>query len=324
MNEERKLFMEKADLKIYRCPQTLEDLVLKKVDCDTSQQSLQQVWMSTVSENKYPIIEGIPDFLYPTNLGREDEISRQEYDLASSDYDEMQKVTFSILCQDEASFRCDMIKRLGLKKHALVLETAAGTGLNIPYIADLLGGEGEIYVQDISLQMLKQSRQYDNKLQSVKIHRSVGNAAYLPFGDNQFDAALSFGGIGVFSDKERAIKEMFRVVKTGGRIVFGDEGVAPWLRELNYGKKLISNNHFYADEPPIKFLPVEARDVNVCWVMGGGFYLVDLTVGEGEPQANFDYPIPGQRGGTINTRYNGRLEGVTEDTKKLAQIAVKK
>jgi SAM-dependent methyltransferase len=156
---------------------------------------------------------------------------------------------------------------------------------------------------------------------SIRIHRSLGNAAYLPFPDNYFDAALSFGGIGVFADKERAINEMCRVVKPGGRVVFGDEGIAPWLRHSRYGKILMDNNHFYADEVPLNLLPVEARDVTVRWVMGGGFYLVDLTVGEGEPHADFDYQIPGVRGGTLNTRYYGKLEGVTPETKKLVQKA---
>ena len=62
-------------------------------------------------------------------------------------------------------------------------------------------------------------------------------------------------------------------------------------------------------------LSVEAREVNVSWVMGGAFYLVALTAGQGEPEADFDYPIPGRRGGTINTRYEGRLKGASEDTK---------
>lgn len=316
--------MKKTDVKAYRCPQTGEELSINEATTtsNTSEGALLSGELRTATNNKYMICDGIPDFSYPPDLGKNDEMSRQEYDIAANEYDEMQKITFSILCQDEVSFRRDMVKQLRLKKKSVVIETAAGTGLNIPYIQELLAGEGDIYVQDISLSMLKQSRKYD--LQHIRIHRSIGNAAYLPFSENQFDAALSFGGIGVYSDQERAIKEMFRVVKPGGRIVFGDEGVAPWLRESDYGKKLISNNHFYSDEPPINYLPIEAREMNVQWVMGGAFYLVSLTVGEGEPKADFDYPIPGHRGGTINTRYNGRLEGVSEATKKLAQLACKK
>ncbi len=308
--------MKRSDAAVYRCPQSGEKLRLEAEIADAASEEILSGRFMADSGNKYPIDDGIPDFSYPFELGSDDKKSRQEYNSASGEYDEMQKVTFSILRQDEDSFRRAMAEQLRLKKRSVVLETAAGTGLNIPYITEALAGEGNIHVQDISCPMLKQSRKYDNRSLRVNIHRSVGNAAYLPFADKYFDAVLSFGGIGVFSEQKRAIQEMVRVVKVGGRIVFGDEGVAPWLRESEYGMKLMSNNHLYSAQPPIGYLPVEAREVSVSWIMNGAFYLIALTVGEGEPEADFDYPIPGRRGGTINTRYNGRLKGASKGADK--------
>jgi hypothetical protein len=61
--------------------------------------------------------------------------------------------------------------------------------------------------------------------------------------------------------------------------------------------------------------------VRVQWVVGGVYYLIDFVVGEGEPEANFDLEIPGARGGTLRTRYYGRLEGVTPQTLDLARRA---
>lgn len=314
------------DLQTYVCPRTREKLKLEGGAAFSGNEIVSGV-LSSPNGEQYPICSGIPDFTYPRVLAVSDSMSRKEYDAASKDYDKLQKVTFSILCQDETVFRQKMIDLLELKSNNIVLETAAGTGLNLPYIKEKLRGKGHIYAQDISSGMLERCQPAllcNNSQDQIKIHRSVGNAAYLPFPDNYFDAALSFGGIGVFADKENAIKEMCRVVKLGGRVVFGDEGIAPWLRDSRYGKILIDNNHFYADEVPLSMLPVEARDVTVRWVMGGGFYLVDMTVGEGEPNADFDYKIPGIRGGTLNTRYYGKLEGVTPETKKLIQNAREK
>lgn len=56
---------------------------------------------------------------------------------------------------------------------------------------------------------------------------SVGNASYLPFPDGFFDAAYHFGGLNLFTDKKRALAEMTRVVKRGGKVVAADEGLAP-------------------------------------------------------------------------------------------------
>jgi len=313
------------EVQLYVCPRTGEKLTLKK-GARISGKEITSGMLSAPGGLQYPVRDGIPDFTYPQVLAEKDIKSRAEYDVASRDYDHLQKVTFSILCQDENAFRQDMVRLLNLRRDSVVLETASGTGLNVPYIMEEMKGNGRIFLQDISPGMLEHCRPASSRKgrDLVKLHRSVGNAAYLPFPDKYFDAALSFGGIGVFGEKEKAISEMFRVVKPGGRIVFGDEGVAPWLRSSLYGKILMDNNPYYADEVPTSLLPVEARDVTVRWVMGGGFYLVDMTVGEGEPRADFDYPIPGVRGGTLNTRYYGKLEGVTPETKELVRKAREK
>src|SRR3546814_5164791 len=71
---------------------------------------------------------------------------------------------------------------------------------------------------------------------------SVSDACHLPFEDRFFDAAFHFGGINLFEDVEGAIGEMNRVVKPGGRVVFGDEGIGPWLRDTEFGRIVVNNN----------------------------------------------------------------------------------
>ncbi|HEV2718850.1 MAG TPA: methyltransferase type 11, partial [Thermoanaerobaculia bacterium] len=123
--------------------------------------------------------------------------------------------------------------------------------------------------------------------------------------------------INLFHDKAKAVAEMARVVKKGGRVVFGDEGLAPWLRETEYGKILMHSSPLYTYETPLDAVPPLARDVSVHWVIGNAYYLVAFTVGEGEPPFDLDLPIVGRRGGTHRTRYYGTLEGVTPKTKEL-------
>jgi len=50
---------------------------------------------------------------------------------------------------------------------------------------------------------------------------------------------------------------------------------------------------------------------NLSEIFDSGNY----TVGEGEPTGNFDLELPGYRGGTFNTRYYGKLEGVSNEAK---------
>ena len=71
----------------------------------------------------------------------------------------------------------------------------------------------------------------------------------------------------------------------------------------------------------MSMLPVEARDVVLRWIIGGVFYVFDFTIAEGEPVADFDFPIPGARGGTHRTRYYGNLEGVSLEVKDMVKKA---
>jgi len=71
-------------------------------------------------------------------------------------------------------------------------------------------------------------------------------------------------------------------------------------------------------------MPIEARDVCLRWVIGGVFYLIDFKVGAGAPDADFDFEIPGPKGGSYRTRYLGQLEGVKAETKRLAEQAREK
>jgi SAM-dependent methyltransferase len=159
---------------------------------------------------------------------------------------------------------------------------------------------------------------------AVSTSYSVSNACYLPYPDKYFDAVYSFGGLGEFSDIKRSLAEMVRVSKVGAKIVVGDESMPPWLRETEFAKILATTNKQFLAPVPLAEMPVEARDVCLRWVIGGVFYLIDFRVGQGEPTADFDFEIPGPRGGSYRSRYLGQLEGVTVETKRLAEQAREK
>jgi SAM-dependent methyltransferase len=208
-----------------------------------------------------------------------------------------------------------------------VLEIGCGTGRDSIHIAGQLK-KGEFFIQDLSGHMVRKCRDNMRKYGSsvrlgYRLEFFVGNASYLPFADGFFDAVFHFGGVNEFSEKERTIEEMARVVRIGGKVVFGDESMAPWLRNTEYGKILMNNNRLLEHEIPINLLPENARDVRIRWILGNSFYLIDFSVGEGTPPINLDLPHKGVRGGTCRTRYFGQLEGVTLKTKELAEQAAR-
>ena len=103
---------------------------------------------------------------------------------------------------------------------------------------------------------------------------------------------------------------MNRVVRAGGRVVIGDEGLAPWLRNSEIGRMLIRNNPLYACEVPLGLLPETARSPRVSWELCNTFYVIEFSVATDPLPIDIDVPHLGTRGGTVRTRYHGQLEGV--------------
>ncbi len=99
-------------------------------------------------------------------------------------------------------------------------------------------------------------------------------------------------------------------MRPGGKVVISDEGLAPWLRDSEIGQQLITNNPLYACQAPLALLPDTARDVKLSYELHNCFYVIEFTVGDGPLPINIDVPHVGRRGGSIRTRYAGRLEGI--------------
>lgn len=279
--------------------------------------------LHTKAGHTFPIDNGIPDLTWPRELAAIDRETKELYDRLADDYEKYVHVLFETYRSDEASLRTDITRRLKIKPDSRVLDIGCGSGDSSRYIAEKLGKDGELFVQELSPRFLdKAIAKLKNK--DVPIEFSTANGCYLSFPDHYFDAAHHFGGLNTFSDIGRCLRELARVVKPGGKVVVGDEGMGPWLRETEFGKIMMNSNPLLKYHPPVEQLPVVAGNVRVEWILSGAFYLMEFTVLESEPQANYHVPIPSERGGTHWTRYHGNLEGVTDDAKRLAHAACRK
>lgn len=220
---------------------------------------------------------------------------------------------FETFGENESSFRRTILGRLNLMKGMKVLVTGCGLGDDLPLIHENIGVEGEIHAQDLSKAMVTSA----SKLCAQEnICFTVSTANLLPYVSRYFDAVFHFGGINLFGDTRKAIAEMERVCKIGGRVVFGDEGIAPHLRGTRYADIAINNNRLWAAEAPMNSLPHNAINIELAYVLGNCFYLIAFTPSIGYPHMNLDVEHKGTRGGSARTRYFGQLEGVTEGTKE--------
>jgi ubiquinone/menaquinone biosynthesis C-methylase UbiE len=301
---------------IYRSPRTGAPLSLEVVG--TGPEVLEGTLRDPEGET-YCIEGGIPDLTFPRELPGRDRRARDFYDGRVEDYDRYLPLTFETFCEREDDVREQMVDRLGLRGDATVLEIGCGSGRDSVHIARRIP-DGTLVCTDISKKMLAACRQRVAGC-GIPVEIAVANASHLPFADGSFDAIFQFGGVGEFGDIGRFFREVVRVARPGARVVVGDESIPVWLRDTEFARILTFTNPQFAAPLPLEYLPVEARDVSLRWIIGGTFYLIDFTVGTGEPQANLSFTIPGVRGGTHRTRYYGQLEGVTPETKDLAHEA---
>lgn len=101
-----------------------------------------------------------------------------------------------------------------------VLDLAGGTGDLTAKFSRLVGEKGEVVLADINDSMLKMGR---SKLRDMGIIGNVNyvqaNAEALPFPDDYFDCITISFGLRNVTDKDKALRSMFRVLKPGGRLL---------------------------------------------------------------------------------------------------------
>lgn len=278
----------------------------------------------------YPIEAGIPQFLLQDHLPAEESKIQGEYDaMADVFYDNALDWLFGSFYEEEDKVRNGMIDLLELKKDSRVLEVGCGTGRDSFRIAQRMGREGSLFLQDLSPKMvLKTEKKLKEDAQKLglncELNYFVSSATHLPFRDGYFDAVFHFGGFNHFAEKAKTLKEFSRITRKGGKVVFGDESLPPWLEGTEFGDIVVNNNALFKFKAPLEVIPQNSREVALRWVLGSCFFLIDYRVGDGPPPLNLDLFHKGKRGGSLRTRFYGQLEGVTLEAKKMAIEAAKK
>jgi demethylmenaquinone methyltransferase/2-methoxy-6-polyprenyl-1,4-benzoquinol methylase len=110
------------------------------------------------------------------------------------------------------------IGRAAVRPGMKVLDIAGGTGDMARAFARQAGATGEVWLTDINNSMLRVGR--DRLLdEGVLLPTAVCDAEYLPFPDNYFDRVTVAFGLRNMTHKDRALSEMTRVLKPGGKLL---------------------------------------------------------------------------------------------------------
>jgi ubiquinone/menaquinone biosynthesis C-methylase UbiE len=98
----------------------------------------------------------------------------------------------------------------------------------------------------------------------VPIDFVLGDATDLPFSSETFDVVLNYGALNGYTDPQRALEEMARVIKPKGLVLFLDEQLyeSASLVERIYFRKVLSN-HDLIHRCPVELIPASLGDITV-------------------------------------------------------------
>ena len=108
-----------------------------------------------------------------------------------------------------------------------ILEVGPGTGYYTTAVAERLGARGHLDILDVSERYLDHTMERVRRTGCANVTATRADGGSLPYPDDSFDAAYLVTVIGEIRDPQAAMRELGRVVKPGGRVVFGETVIDP-------------------------------------------------------------------------------------------------
>ncbi|MFB0526883.1 MAG: arsenite methyltransferase [bacterium] len=129
-----------------------------------------------------------------------------------------------------------------IRKGETILDIGSGGGLDVFLASRKVGPEGKVIGLDMTEQMVEKARQNAIKGNYKNVEFKLGEVEDIPVKDNSIDLVMSNCVINLVPDKEKAYREIYRILKPSGRFVISDVVTEKELDEVirNNPEKLVA------------------------------------------------------------------------------------
>ena len=124
----------------------------------------------------------------------------------------------------------DVLSLLNIKEGMSILDIGCGTGWALGQAASIVDYKGSFYGVDLSAKMIERAE--ENFKTKENFHFIKANAESIPLDDNLFDCIICTNSFHHYFNPDKALKEMHRLLKIGGKVYILDPTADIWIVKI--------------------------------------------------------------------------------------------